>query len=62
MEQARESRFPERLIEMVNKLVRTSQRMLTEIGRKPTVEELAERLAMPVDRVRRLRNIAKGQI
>ena len=52
-------RIPEHLIETVNKLVRTSRQMLTEIGREPTPEELAERLAMPLERVRKVLEIAK---
>ena len=52
-------RIPERLIETINKLVRTSRQMLTEIGREPTPEELAERLAMPLERVRKVLEIAK---
>jgi RNA polymerase primary sigma factor len=52
--EARPIQVPPRLIERINELVRTSQRMLTETGREPTAEELAERLAVPVERVRRL--------
>jgi RNA polymerase primary sigma factor len=55
-------RIPEHLIETVNKLVRTSRQMLTEIGREPTPEELAERLAMPLERVRRVLEIARRPI
>jgi RNA polymerase primary sigma factor len=55
-------RIPERLIETINKLVRTSRQMLTEIGREPTPEELAERLAMPLERVRKVLEIAKRPI
>jgi len=55
-------KVPPRLIESVNKLVRTSQRMLTEIGRAPTPEELAERLGMPLEKVRRLLKIARAPI
>ena len=49
---------PEHLIETVNKLVRTSRQMLDEIGREPTSEELAERLAMPLESVRKAMEIA----
>ena len=49
---------PEHLIETVNKLVRTSRHMLHEIGREPTSEELAERLAMPLESVRKAMEIA----
>jgi RNA polymerase primary sigma factor len=55
-------RIPEHLIETINKLVRTSRQMLTEIGREPTPEELAERLAMPLERVRKVLEIAKRSI
>jgi Sigma-70 region 3 len=47
-------KVPPRLIESINNLVRTSQRMLHEIGRAPTPEELAHRLGMPAEKVRRL--------
>ena len=55
-------RIPEHLIETVNKLVRTSRQMLTEIGREPTPEELAEKLAMPLEKVLRVLKIAKQPI
>jgi RNA polymerase primary sigma factor len=51
-------RIPPRLIERVNLLVRTSQRMLLELGRRPTPEELAQRLRMPLATVEKLLNIA----
>lgn len=51
--------IPEDLIEIINRLIRTSQRMLVEKGREPTMEELAERLSMPVDRVKRLLQFAQ---
>jgi RNA polymerase primary sigma factor len=47
-------RVPEHMIETINRLVRTSRRMLTEIGREPTPEELAEKLAMPLEKVRKV--------
>jgi len=47
-------RVPERMIETINRLVRTSRQMLTEIGREPTPEELAEKLAMPLEKVLRV--------
>src|SRR5437016_9363078 len=56
------SHIPEHLIETINKLVRTSRQMLTEIGREPTPEELAAKLAMPVEKVRKLLDIAKQPI
>ena len=51
-------RFPDHLIEAVNKVVRTSRQMLTEIGREPTAEELAEKLTMPVEKLDKLLTIA----
>jgi RNA polymerase primary sigma factor len=55
-------RVPERMIETINRLVRTSRQMLTEIGREPTPEELAEKLAMPLEKVLRVLKIAKQPI
>jgi DNA-directed RNA polymerase sigma subunit (sigma70/sigma32) len=55
-------RVPEHMIETINRLVRTSRQMLTEIGREPTPEELAEKLAMPLEKVLRVLNIAKQPI
>jgi len=55
-------RGPARIIETVNKVVRTSQQMLPEIGRKPTPEELAENLAMPLDKLHRVLAIANRPI
>ena len=55
-------RVPPRIIETVNKVVRTSQQMLLEIGREPTPEELAEKLAMPLDKVHRVLAIANRPI
>jgi RNA polymerase primary sigma factor len=50
--------IPPHLIETVNSLVRTSRRMLNEIGREPTPEEVAEKLSMPLEKVRKLLEIA----
>ena len=50
------------VIESINALVRTSQRMLTETGRAPTPEELAEKLAIPAEKVRRLLEIASANL
>jgi RNA polymerase primary sigma factor len=58
----RPSQVPPHLIERIHALVRTSQRMLTEIGREPTPQELAERLRMPVEKVRRLLEIGRSPI
>jgi len=55
-------RGPARIIETVNKVVRTSRQMLPEIGRKPTPEELAEKLAMPLDKLHRVLAIANRPI
>jgi RNA polymerase primary sigma factor len=51
-------RIPTNMIETINKLVRTSRQIFLEIGREPTLEELVERLAMPIEKVRRLLEIA----
>ncbi len=61
-DQARTIRIPVHMIETINKLVRTSRQMLHEIGREPTPEELAERLGMPLEKVRRVLKIAKEPI
>ena len=58
-DQARTIRIPVHMIETINKLVRTSRQMLHEIGREPTPEELAEKLAMPLEKVRKVLKIAK---
>ena len=54
--------IPEHLIEAINRLVRTSRQMLPEIGREPTPEELAEKLAMPLEKVRKVLEMAKKPI
>ena len=61
-DQARTIRIPVHMIETINKLVRTSRHMLHEIGREPTPEELAEKLSMPIDKVRKVLKIAKEPI
>lgn len=61
-DQARTIRIPVHMIETINKLVRTSRQMLHEIGREPTPEELAVRLSMPLDKVRKVMKIAKEPI
>jgi RNA polymerase primary sigma factor len=61
-DQARTIRIPVHMIETINKLVRTSRQMLHEIGREPTPEELAERLLMPLEMVRKVLKIAKEPI
>ncbi len=58
-DQARTIRIPVHMIETINKLVRTSRQMLHEFGREPTPEELAERLGMPLEKVRKVLKIAK---
>jgi RNA polymerase primary sigma factor len=55
-------RIPEQMIETINNLVRTSRQMLSEIGREPTPEELAEKLAMPLEKVRKVLKNAKQPI
>jgi RNA polymerase primary sigma factor len=61
-DQARTIRIPVHMIETINKLVRTSRQMMHEIGREPTHEELAEKLMMPLDKVRKVMKIAKEPI
>ena len=61
-DQARTIRIPVHMIETINKLVRTGRQMLHEIGREPTPEELADKLQMPLDKVRKVMKIAKEPI
>jgi RNA polymerase primary sigma factor len=61
-DQARTIRIPVHMIETINKLVRTSRQMLHEIGREPTPEELADKLMMPLEKVRKVLKIAKEPI
>jgi RNA polymerase primary sigma factor len=61
-DQARTIRIPVHMIETINKLVRTSRQILHEIGREPTPEELAEKLGMPLEKVRKVLKIAKEPI
>lgn len=61
-DQARTIRIPVHMIETINKIVRTSRQMLHEIGREPTPEELAAKLAMPLEKVRKVLKIAKEPI
>ncbi|MBP7721783.1 MAG: RNA polymerase sigma factor RpoD [Alphaproteobacteria bacterium] len=61
-DQARTIRIPVHMIETINKLVRTSRQMMHEIGREPTPEELAVRLHMPLDKVRKVLKIAKEPV
>jgi RNA polymerase primary sigma factor len=61
-DQARTIRIPVHMIETINKIVRTSRQMLHEIGREPTPEELAEKLGMPLEKVRKVLKIAKEPI
>jgi RNA polymerase primary sigma factor len=58
-DQARTIRIPVHMIEVVNKIIRTSRKLLNEIGREPTPEELAEKLRMPLEKVRKVLKIAK---
>jgi RNA polymerase primary sigma factor len=55
-------KIPAHLIESINKLVRVSRRLLLDLGREPTPEEIAEQLAMPVDKVQKLLKIANRPI
>jgi RNA polymerase primary sigma factor len=61
-DQARTIRIPVHMIEAINKIVRTSRRMMPEIGREPTPEELSEKIAMPLEKVRKVLKIAKEPI
>jgi RNA polymerase primary sigma factor len=61
-DQARTIRIPVHMIETINKMVRTSRQMMHEIGREPTPEELAEKLLMPLEKVRKVLKIAKEPI
>ena len=58
-DQARTIRIPVHMIETINKIVRTSRQMMHEIGREPTPEELAEKLSMPLEKVRKVLKIAQ---
>ncbi len=61
-DQARTIRIPVHMIETINKLVRTSRQMMLEMGREPIPEELAKRLSMPVDKIRKVMKIAKEPV
>jgi RNA polymerase primary sigma factor len=61
-DQARTIRIPVHMIETINKLVRTSRYLTQDLGREPTPEEIAEKMEMPVDKVRRILKIAKEPI
>ncbi len=61
-DQARTIRIPVHMIETINKLNRISRQMLQEMGREPTPEELAERMLMPEDKIRKVLKIAKANL
>jgi RNA polymerase primary sigma factor len=61
-DQSRTIRVPVHMIEIINKIVRTSRQMFNEIGREPTPEELAEKLHMPLEKVRKTLKIAKESL
>ncbi len=61
-DQARTIRVPVHMVEHINKMIRASREMVQELGREPTLEELAERLEMPVDHVRKVKKIAQQPI
>jgi RNA polymerase primary sigma factor len=61
-DQARTIRIPVHMIETINKLVRTSRTLVQDIGREPTPEEIADRMEMPLDKVRKVMKIAKEPI
>jgi RNA polymerase primary sigma factor len=56
------NRIPTNIVEVVNKVVRTSRRMLPEIGREPTLEELADRLEMPREKVEKILELSRRPI
>jgi RNA polymerase primary sigma factor len=61
-DQARTIRVPAHMIEKLNKLIRTSRYLVRELGREPTPDEIAERMELPVERVREILKISSGQI
>jgi len=61
-DQARTIRIPVHMIETINKLIRTSRQLVQEIGREPVPEEIAERMELPLEKVRRVLKIAKEPI
>ncbi len=61
-DQARTIRIPVHMIETINKLIRTSRQLVQQMGREPTPEEIAERMSLPVDKVRKVMKIAKEPI
>jgi RNA polymerase primary sigma factor len=61
-DQARTIRIPVHMIETINKMVRTSRQLIQELGREPTSEEIAERMEMPVDKVKKVQKISKEPI
>ncbi|RLA62052.1 MAG: RNA polymerase sigma factor RpoD [Epsilonproteobacteria bacterium] len=61
-DQARTIRIPVHMIETINKLVRTSRQLIQELGREPTPEEIAERMELPVDKVKKVQKISKEPI
>jgi RNA polymerase primary sigma factor len=61
-DQARTIRIPVHMIETINKLIRTSRQLVQQLGREPTPEEVAEKMSMPVDKVRKVFKIAKEPI
>ena len=60
-DQARTIRIPVHMIETINKIVRTQRQIMSEFGREPTPEELAKKLAMPLEKVRKVLKISKSQ-
>jgi RNA polymerase primary sigma factor len=61
-DQARTIRIPVHMIETINKLIRTSRYLVQELGREPTPEEIAEKMELPLDKVRKVLKIAKEPI
>ena len=61
-DQARTIRIPVHMIETINKIVRTQRQIMSEFGREPTPEELSKKLAMPLEKVRKVLKIAKEPV
>ena len=61
-DQARTIRIPVHMIETINKMVRTQRQLIQELGREPTPEEIAEKMDLPVDKVRKVQKISKEPI
>lgn len=61
-DQARTIRIPVHMVETINRLIRTSRQLVQELGREPTAEEIAEKMDIPVERVREIRKISQDPV